>query len=115
MHRNMYWRTSDGFNLDTGAYLTALEQASGVRATVVGKPSADFFRTALGTLSAEADRVAMVGDDIENDVLAAQVLGLTGILVRTGKYRPETVERAHGTPDVVIDSIADLPAILDLG
>jgi ribonucleotide monophosphatase NagD (HAD superfamily) len=29
----------------------------------------------------------MVGDDLDNDVLAAQSLGLRGVLVRTGKYR----------------------------
>ena len=29
----------------------------------------------------------MVGDDVMNDVGGAQRCGLTGILVRTGKYR----------------------------
>ncbi len=46
----------------------------------------------------------MVGDDIESDVLAAQRAGLTGVLVRTGKYQLETHERAGGTPDHVVDS-----------
>ena len=35
----------------------------------------------------------MVGDDLNNDVLAAQVVGMTGVLVRTGKFRPDTLER----------------------
>ena len=29
----------------------------------------------------------MIGDDIVNDVGGAQACGLTGVLVRTGKYR----------------------------
>ena len=29
----------------------------------------------------------MIGDDIVGDVEGAQMLGMTGILVRTGKYR----------------------------
>jgi len=114
MQRNMYWRTRDGFNLDTGAYLTALEQAAGVTATVLGKPSSTFFSTALEDLGHSADHTAMIGDDIDNDVLGAQAIGLTGILVRTGKFRPEALHSAASDPDVVIESIADLPDVLGL-
>ena len=51
--------------------------------------------------------------DIENDVLAAQRCGLTGVLVQTGKYLPEAVASASGTPDFGMDSFADAPALLD--
>jgi ribonucleotide monophosphatase NagD (HAD superfamily) len=54
----------------------------------------------------------MVGDDVENDVLGAQAAGLTGVLVRTGKFRAEDLRRASGEPDVVLGSIADLPGLL---
>ena len=40
----------------------------------------------------------MVGDDIDTDVLAAQRQGLTGVLVKTGKYLPRTHRAAAGTP-----------------
>ena len=56
----------------------------------------------------------MVGDDIESDVLAAQRCGITGVLVRTGKFQPEALREADGTPDEVIDSFAELPALLGL-
>ena len=114
MHRNLYWRTADGFSLDTGAYLVALERAAGAEATVLGKPSPDFFRTALGELDLAADAVAMVGDDIDNDILGAQAVGIHGVLVHTGKYRPEAVSAALGSPDHAIDSIADLSVLLGL-
>ena len=112
MGRNLYWRTESGLQLDTGAFLAGLEQAAGVRAEVTGKPSAAFFATALAAVGADAPQAVMVGDDIEADVLAAQRHGLTGILVRTGKYRPETLRNAPGPPDQVIDSVADLPGLL---
>ncbi|MFN2490417.1 MAG: TIGR01458 family HAD-type hydrolase [Actinomycetota bacterium] len=112
MHRNVSWMTSEGLKLDAGPYVRALEEAAEVEAVVVGKPSADFFATAVALLGGPRERVAMVGDDIHSDVLAAQALGLTGVLVRTGKFRPEVLERAGGAPDHVIDSIADLPALL---
>lgn len=113
MHKNLYWKTGGGWELDGGAYVHALEQAAGVEATVCGKPSAPFFDAALGMLGAPAERVCMVGDDIVNDVLGAQALGLIGVLVRTGKFRPEDLEAAGGAPDLTIDSIADLPALLE--
>jgi HAD superfamily hydrolase (TIGR01458 family) len=110
MHRNVSWMTSEGPKLDAGPYIRALEEAAGVEASVMGKPSPDFFREAVRILGAPAERVAMIGDDVANDVLAAQDVGLTGVLVRTGKFTPESLERAPARPDHVLDSIADLPA-----
>jgi HAD superfamily hydrolase (TIGR01458 family) len=112
MHRNLYWRTDAGLPLDTGAFLAGLELAAGVEAEVVGKPADAFFAAALGALRARPSEALMIGDDIESDVLAAQRNGITGALVRTGKYLPQTHRGASGSPDHVIDSVADLPALV---
>ena len=80
---------------------------------VVGKPAEAFFRAALDDLGADAGGAVMVGDDIESDVLGAQALGVTGVLVRTGKFRAGDLERREGRPDHVIDGIGDLPALLE--
>ncbi|MFF7352182.1 HAD-IIA family hydrolase [Streptomyces filipinensis] len=114
MHRNLYWRTESGLQLDSGAFLLGLERAARVEAEVTGKPSRGFFEAALARLGAGAGQALMVGDDVESDVLAAQRAGLTGVLVRTGKFQQETLEGASGTPDHVLDSFADLPALLGL-
>lgn len=113
MHRNLYWRTADGLALDTGAFLLGLERAAGTEAAVTGKPSGAFFAAALTRLGARPEQALMVGDDIESDVLGAQHHGLTGALVKTGKYRAGTLEAAEGSPDHVLDSFADLPALLE--
>ncbi|SPF00460.1 HAD-IIA family hydrolase [Streptomyces sp. MA5143a] len=115
MHRNLYWRTDDGLQLDSGAFLVGLERAARREAEITGKPSAAFFEAALAHLGVGAGHALMVGDDIESDVLAAQRVGVTGVLVRTGKYLPETHRAAGGSPDHVVDSFADLPALLGLG
>lgn len=112
MHRNLYWRTSEGWQLDGGAYVAGLEEATGRRATVCGKPAEAYFGSALAQIGVPAARAAMVGDDLVNDVLGAQAAGLTGVLVRTGKFRAEDLERSTEAPDLVIDSIADLPELL---
>ena len=56
----------------------------------------------------------MVGDDIESDIGGAMRAGLAGILVRTGKYREDAVRCAGVEPTVTVDSIADVPSLLDL-
>lgn len=112
-HRGMYWRTSRGLQPDSGAFAAGLEQAAGVEAEVVGKPAAAFFATALAHPGAYAAGTLMVGDDIETGVLPAQRQGLAGVLVKTGKYLPSVHRRASGTPDHVLESFADLPALLE--
>jgi HAD superfamily hydrolase (TIGR01458 family) len=112
MHRNLFWKTEEGWELDGGAYIAGLEQAADVTATICGKPEEAYFSAALDTLGVGADRAAMVGDDILNDVVGAKAAGLAGILVQTGKYRPGD-EAKHGVePDHVVDSIAAVPEIL---
>jgi HAD superfamily hydrolase (TIGR01458 family) len=111
MHRNMYWRTAGGLELDAGAYIAGLEAASGTNAVICGKPAPAYFEAALQPLGVGAGEALMVGDDIENDVLGAQDVGMTGVLVRTGKFQPTDLDR--GAPDHVVDSIADLPGLLE--
>jgi phospholysine phosphohistidine inorganic pyrophosphate phosphatase len=108
LQKNRYWQTEAGLALDAGPFVAALEFASGKTASVFGKPERDFFRLALEDMGLEAGQVAMVGDDAEADVVGARRAGLMGIQVRTGKWRAD----AAGA-DLVIDSVADLPGVLE--
>ena len=111
--KNRYFKDSDGkLSMDAGGFVDALEYASGTKAQVVGKPSKTFFNTAIESMGLERDEVVMVGDDIESDIAGAQEAGIRAILVKTGKYRPTDLEGAI-FPDAVIDSIADLPSLLE--
>jgi len=116
MHRNPWWATPAGPSLDVGAFLAGLELATGVRATVVGKPSAAFFRFAIARLRQEiaesgegrvrgggrvragdrgvpaiagrvrAGDLLMVGDDVWADIGGAARVGLRTAFVRSGKH-----------------------------
>jgi HAD superfamily hydrolase (TIGR01458 family) len=112
-HTNLYWRTSEGFQLDSGPFVHALELATGQRAIVLGKPNPAFFEQALLTIGVRPQEAVMVGDDIENDIGGAQRAGLQGALVCTGKHNAQSplLERIH--PDVILPSIADLPGWLE--
>jgi HAD superfamily hydrolase (TIGR01458 family) len=113
LHKGRYWEAGDGLRIDIGAFVAALEFASGQQATVIGKPSPELFRLALESMQLEAGEVAMVGDDVDSDVRAAQSLGMTGILVKTGKYRPELAGGSGRQPDAVLDSVRQLPGWFD--
>ena len=112
LHKGRYWQTPDGLRMDIGCFVTGLEYTTGSEATVVGKPSASFFELGLNDLGVTAARAIMVGDDIVSDVGGAQAAGIRGVLVRTGKYREDTLERSPVRPDAVIDSIASLPDLI---
>lgn len=113
IHKNRFWQTERGLQMDIGAFVDALEYASGKKAILIGKPSPDFFRMALDELSLKNNKVAIIGDDIDSDIGGGQESGLLGILVKTGKYRREYAASSKVIPDLVIDSIADLPAYFD--
>jgi HAD superfamily hydrolase (TIGR01458 family) len=112
LHRNRWWQTAAGPLLDAGAFVAGLEYAAGVEAEVVGKASRAYFEAALAELDAAASGAVMVGDDVEADVGGAKAAGLRGVLVRTGKFREETLAAAEPQPDGVVDSIAGVPAFL---
>jgi HAD superfamily hydrolase (TIGR01458 family) len=113
LHKERWWQTSRGALLDAGAFVAGLEYASGVEATVLGKPSAAFFGSALEALDADPEQTWMVGDDVDSDIGGAKLCGLRAVLVRTGKFRAETLARAVVRPDAIVDSIADVPAVLE--
>jgi HAD superfamily hydrolase (TIGR01458 family) len=109
MHKNKFFETEEGLALDIGAFVEGLEYVTQKSARIIGKPSRDFFEQGIAALDLPADQVAMVGDDIDSDVGGGQAAGLRGILVKTGKYRADQAEQSEVTPDLVLDSIADLP------
>jgi HAD superfamily hydrolase (TIGR01458 family) len=113
LHKNRWWQTSRGPMLDGGAFVAGLEYATGVEATVLGKPSPSYFAAALDALDAEPERTWLVTDDVEEDVRGARLFGMKTALVRTGKFRPETLERADPGPDIVVSSLAHFPALLE--
>ncbi len=103
-----YWKAADGISMDVAPFVAALENASGRRALVFGKPAAAFFHAAADRLGVTSGEILMVGDDIESDIAGAQAAGMGAALVRTGKFRGLDLE-GPVKPDALLDSVAELP------
>ncbi|EIJ41147.1 HAD-superfamily subfamily IIA hydrolase, TIGR01458 [Beggiatoa alba B18LD] len=108
LHKNKFWQTANGLQLDIGSFITGLEYATGKTATVIGKPSSTFFELAMRDLRLSREQVAVIGDDVEADVAGGQACGMMGILVQTGKFRTEQVVKSGVKPDMIISSIKAL-------
>jgi HAD superfamily hydrolase (TIGR01450 family) len=83
MHRNRWWQTKHGPLLDAGAFV------------------------------ADPHMTWMIGDDLESDIAGAQGIGMRTVLMRTGKFRPDTVERSRVQPDGIVSSLVHLPEWLE--
>ena len=104
---NRCFRDEDGgLSLDAGPFVAALSFASRREPVVLGKPAAAFFHAALASMGVSPGDAVMVGDDVESDVGGAMAAGLTGILVRTGKYEPGAEGHITPPPSAVVDDLA---------
>lgn len=112
-HANLYWRTLDGLQLDSGAYIRALEAATGKQATILGKPDRAFFEQALHSIGVTSGEAVMIGDDIENDIDGAHNAGMRALLVCTGKHNADSPLLKRIQPDAILPSVKDVPEWLE--
>lgn len=113
MHKNKYWNPEGELLIDAGAFITGIEYASGKEAIVIGKPSHHYFNAALEKIGAESEEsFFMIGDDIENDIKAAQDIGGKGILIYTGKTSFPLEKNSKIKPDYKADSLKEVIRIL---
>jgi ribonucleotide monophosphatase NagD (HAD superfamily) len=103
---NRYFKSGDQMLMDVGAFIRAIEFAAGIEATIVGKPSTEFFNQVIASTAAAPGRTLMVGDDVFGDVEGALAAGIPACLVRTGKYRAGDEEQVEGDFQVV-DSVVE--------
>jgi HAD superfamily hydrolase (TIGR01458 family) len=113
MHKNKYWNPDGELLIDAGAFLTGIEFAAGKEAILIGKPSPLYFKAALENIDARiGNGFFMIGDDIENDIKAAQDVGGKGILIYTGKTKFPLEKNSNIKPDFEAHSLKEVIAIL---
>lgn len=105
--------TPEGLSPGTGWVIGALQGATGVTPTVIGKPEMAIFTTALEAMRADKATTAMIGDRLETDILGAQRVGIPTIGLLTGVTTPEQMASSAIQPDIVYQGIAELAEELE--
>ena len=101
--------TERGLEPGAGVIVAALERATGVIAEVIGKPKPQMLFDLLEQLGASLNETLMVGDRLETDIRMAKEAGVRSCLVLTGIADRAAVAGTCDAPDLVLDSLVDLP------
>ncbi len=114
MQKNRFWNTpEEGFLLDLGPFVAAIEYACEVEATLIGKPSPLYFHSALDLIGSDiTDGFIMIGDDMETDIKGSQNLDAETILVFTGKTQKPLKKKMAVKPDYTADNLFDVMEII---
>lgn len=96
---------------DAAAIIAALEACTGRKLELnLGKPSPLMLEAAMQRLGEHAQETILVGDRLETDILMGAKAGMRTVLVLSGVTQPADIEDSAIKPDVVLASIAELPA-----
>lgn len=107
MHKNKFWKPKDKLILDAGAFISAIEIATDKQSILIGKPSPIYFKTAIKYLGFAPDSdFYMIGDDLENDIIASQIIGGRGILILTGKTKVEDFKDVR--PNYIVNNLLEV-------
>lgn len=100
--------SEEGITPGSGAILAALEAATDVSPTIIGKPQQAVFNLALEKLGMRPEETAMIGDRLETDILGGQKAGLFTILVLTGVTSRQHLSDSDLKPDLVFENLDQL-------
>jgi NagD protein len=95
-------------NLGIAATSAMIEEATGVRAFVVGKPSPVMMRSARKALGLETAETTIIGDTMDTDIRGGVQMGYKTILVLSGITKRENLTRYAFKPDLVVDSVSEI-------
>ena len=113
LHENHIFRNDEGrYEAGLGAWVKALEYATGVRALIIGKPNLYYYESALARLGVSAEQSVMISDDPFGDLGGAKRAGMRTFFVLSGKYPDRGILRGileDLRPDEVLDGIGDVP------
>jgi HAD superfamily hydrolase (TIGR01457 family) len=103
--------TDEGLVPEAGATLAALQAATGISPTVIGKPARPLFDLAVQKLGSRRAETAILGDRLETDIRGGQQAGLKAVLVTSGIDDERTIREKGIEPDLVVtglDMLVDL-------
>lgn len=112
LSKTKYYFQDNGININTGAFVSMFENACDKEAILLGKPSKEFFNIALSHLGSISSKTLVVGDDFTVDVVGAKSINAISVLVKTGHYNEDLINKSKVKPDYIIEDITKLPSLL---
>lgn len=100
----------EGLVPGAGSIIALLKAATDTAPTVIGKPGAAMFHTAIDILGADAQRTLTVGDRLDTDIAGAASAGLASALVLTGVSTQAQAEAGEVKPDAIFAGLPELVA-----
>ncbi len=91
-----------------GAILAALQAATGVAPTLIGKPEPWLYREAMRRIQAAPETTAVIGDRLDTDIAGGVRIPITTILVLSGITTVDDLARSPLKPDLVCADVAEL-------
>jgi 4-nitrophenyl phosphatase len=98
--------SEEGLLPGTGSMIVALEAASGVKATPIGKPEPTMYQLAMEQMGAHPETTAAIGDRVDTDILGGKRAGLITICVLSGSS--DRAEAEAFETDMIFNDIAHL-------
>lgn len=95
-----------------GAILAALEVATGVKPTIIGKPEPIIYQQALALLGVSPEQTVALGDRLETDILGAVRTGIRSIMVLTGISSLDDLSTSDYQPTWVLPDLRAVTAAL---
>jgi NagD protein len=95
-------------NLGIAATSAMIEEATGIKAFVVGKPGPVMMRAARKELGLETAETTIIGDTMDTDIRGGVQMGYKTILVLSGITKKENLIRYAYKPDMVVDSVREI-------
>jgi 4-nitrophenyl phosphatase len=97
--------TEYGITHGNGAILAALQVASGVEPTIIGKPEPIMYQQAIALLGSDPAETVAIGDRLETDILGAVRTGIRSLMVLTGISTEEDLLSSDYQPTWVMSDI----------
>lgn len=97
-----------GFNVGNGAIVAMFEYASGQKSEAIGKPHYPILEEALAYLGKSKQECAIIGDNLETDILLGVKYDVETIFVTTGVHSIEDCDRLNISPTVTISTLLSL-------
>jgi 4-nitrophenyl phosphatase len=88
-----------------GAILAALQTATGVSPTIIGKPEPIMYQQAIARLGADLAETIAIGDKLETDILGAVRTGIRSLMVLTGVSTEADLKSSEYQPTWVMQDI----------